>query len=47
LPRPPRLALHAMVLGFTHPGSGERVRFEAPLPDELARWIERLRPPVA
>jgi len=43
LPRPPRLALHAMVLGFTHPATGERVRWESPLPDELARWIDRLR----
>jgi 23S rRNA pseudouridine1911/1915/1917 synthase len=38
-PRPPRLALHAAVLGFIHPGSGERVRWEAPLPDDLAGWI--------
>ena len=43
LPRPPRLALHAMVLGFTHPATGERVRWESPIPDELARWIDRLR----
>jgi 23S rRNA pseudouridine1911/1915/1917 synthase len=43
IPRPPRLALHARTLGFTHPVSGERVRFEAPVPEDLARWIERLR----
>ena len=43
LPRPPRLALHAMVLGFTHPATGERVHWESPLPDELTRWIDRLR----
>jgi 23S rRNA pseudouridine1911/1915/1917 synthase len=43
LPRPPRLALHAAVLGFTHPASGQRVRWESPIPDELARWIDRLR----
>jgi len=42
-PRAPRLALHAAVLGFTHPASGERVRFERDLPDELASWIARLR----
>jgi 23S rRNA pseudouridine1911/1915/1917 synthase len=42
-PRPPRLALHAGMLGFTHPATGERVRFEAPMPEELAGWIERLR----
>jgi 23S rRNA pseudouridine1911/1915/1917 synthase len=45
LPRPPRLALHAIVLGFAHPATGERVRWESPLPDELASWIDRLRPP--
>jgi len=43
LPRPPRLALHAMVLGFTHPATGERVRFESPLPEDLVPWLERLR----
>ncbi|MFT3697199.1 MAG: RluA family pseudouridine synthase [Kofleriaceae bacterium] len=43
LPRAPRLALHAALLGFTHPVTGERVRFERPVPDELAHWIERLR----
>jgi len=42
-PRPPRLALHAYLLGFTHPVTGERVRFESPLPDDLATWLERLR----
>lgn len=40
---PPRLALHARLLGFTHPRSGERVRFEAELPSELASWLEALR----
>jgi 23S rRNA pseudouridine1911/1915/1917 synthase len=42
-PRAPRLALHAAMLGFTHPATGERVRFERALPDELAAWIARLR----
>jgi 23S rRNA pseudouridine1911/1915/1917 synthase len=46
-PRPPRLALHAAVLGFTHPATGERVRFERDLPADLARWIARLRAPDA
>ncbi len=41
--RPPRLALHARLLGFTHPATGERVRFEAPLPAELAQWIDSLK----
>lgn len=43
LPRAPRLALHAALLGFTHPKTGERVRFERAMPDELSHWIERLR----
>lgn len=42
-PRPPRLALHAAVLGFRHPATGAQVRWEAPLPDELAAWVTRLR----
>ncbi len=32
----PRQALHAAVLGFEHPVTGELVRFEAPLPRDLA-----------
>jgi 23S rRNA pseudouridine1911/1915/1917 synthase len=44
IPRAPRLALHAGLLGFKHPATGANVRFESPLPDELARWIARLRP---
>ncbi|HEX8112895.1 MAG TPA: RluA family pseudouridine synthase [Kofleriaceae bacterium] len=43
VPRAPRLALHAAVLGFTHPATGQRVRFERALPDDLAAWIDRLR----
>jgi 23S rRNA pseudouridine1911/1915/1917 synthase len=42
-PRPPRLALHACVLGFAHPVTGERVRWESPLPPDLAGWIDQLR----
>jgi 23S rRNA pseudouridine1911/1915/1917 synthase len=45
VPKAPRLALHAAVLGFTHPATGERVRFESAMPPELAAWIARLRPP--
>ena len=41
-PRPPRLALHALRLGFGHPATGEHVSWEAPVPDELARWIDAL-----
>ena len=31
-----RLFLHAAQLGFDHPGSGERVVWTSPLPDDLA-----------
>jgi 23S rRNA pseudouridine1911/1915/1917 synthase len=37
-----RPALHASVLGFTHPRSGERLRLEAPLPPDLAALLEEL-----
>jgi 23S rRNA pseudouridine1911/1915/1917 synthase len=37
-----RPALHAAVLGFQHPRSGERLRFEAPLPEDLAQLLARL-----
>ena len=40
----PRQALHAAVLGFEHPVSGEAVRFEAPLPDDMADLLEMLGP---
>jgi 23S rRNA pseudouridine1911/1915/1917 synthase len=42
-PRAPRLLLHAQVLGFAHPRTGVRVRFEHPLPTDFARWIEKMR----
>jgi len=32
-----RQALHAAVLGFTHPVTGEALRFETPLPKDMAR----------
>ena len=37
-----RPALHASVLGFAHPRSGERLRFEAKLPEDLEALLERL-----
>lgn len=44
----PRQALHAAVLGFVHPVSGESLRFEAPLPQDMTDLIDSLRlPPVA
>ena len=36
-----RHALHAAVLGFEHP-DGRRLRFESPLPEELAALVEAL-----
>lgn len=42
-PRPPRMALHAARLGFLHPITGAPLNFEAELPADLARWMERLR----
>lgn len=38
-----RPALHALVLGFVHPASGARLRFEAPPPAELAELDAALR----
>jgi 23S rRNA pseudouridine1911/1915/1917 synthase len=32
---PRRQALHAWLLGFRHPVTGERLRFESPLPADL------------
>ena len=42
-PRPPRLALHAAVLGFAHPATGQRVRWERAVPPDLDAWLTRLR----
>jgi 23S rRNA pseudouridine1911/1915/1917 synthase len=39
---PARPALHAAVLGFEHPTRGERMRFEAPLPADLASLLDAL-----
>ena len=37
-----RQALHAAVLGFEHPVSGQAMRFEAALPDDMARLVAAL-----
>lgn len=37
-----RQALHAAVLGFEHPVTGEDLRFEAPLPEDMAQLIADL-----
>ncbi len=41
-----RQALHARLLGFEHPASGERMRFEAKLPDDLERLLRALGEPT-
>ncbi len=39
----PRQALHAHLLAFTHPGTGETVRFTSDLPDDMQQIVDRLR----
>ncbi|WP_242158767.1 RluA family pseudouridine synthase [Aestuariivivens sediminis] len=39
----PRQALHAKTLGFKHPKSGQFLRFEAPLPDDMQQCIDKWR----
>jgi 23S rRNA pseudouridine1911/1915/1917 synthase len=41
--RVPRQFLHAAMLAFDHPLSGERMRFRAPLPPDLAAVVEWIR----
>jgi len=40
-----RQFLHSTEIGFEHPFSGARMRFESPLPDDLAAALERARNP--
>lgn len=35
--------LHAVRLGFEHPGTGEQVEYESPYPDDLTRALEVIR----
>ncbi len=42
-PVPGRQALHAHRLELVHPGSGERLAFEAPLPEDMQRFLDWLR----
>lgn len=39
----PRQALHAKSLGFTHPETGEFLRFESEIPDDMQQAIEKWR----
>jgi 23S rRNA pseudouridine1911/1915/1917 synthase len=38
-----RQALHARLLAFEHPASGKVMRFEAPLPQDMAALVEAFR----
>ena len=38
-----RQFLHAQRLAFHHPFTGERIDLESPLPEDLARALERAR----
>jgi 23S rRNA pseudouridine1911/1915/1917 synthase len=40
-----RFFLHAFELGFTHPASGERMEFSAPLPADLTTYLGRFVDP--
>ncbi len=40
---PARQALHARLLGFRHPASGEQVRFESELPQDINDLLQALR----
>jgi 23S rRNA pseudouridine1911/1915/1917 synthase len=42
----PRLALHARLLAFNHPESGQRLEFESELPADLAGFVDGLRSPA-
>lgn len=39
----PRQALHARTLGFEHPVTGEFMRFQADLPDDMEQCIAKWR----
>jgi 23S rRNA pseudouridine1911/1915/1917 synthase len=39
----PRLALHAVELGFVHPITGKALHWTMPLPDDLRQFVDRLR----
>jgi 23S rRNA pseudouridine1911/1915/1917 synthase len=37
-----RMFLHARMVAFMHPASGESVRIESPLPEDLAKYLAKL-----
>jgi 23S rRNA pseudouridine1911/1915/1917 synthase len=42
----PRLALHAMELGFIHPKTEQDILWEMPTPEDLQQFIQRLKAPT-
>ncbi|MBN2201817.1 RluA family pseudouridine synthase [bacterium] len=38
-----RQALHAKTLGFLHPATGERMRFDSELPEDIVKVLDRLK----
>ena len=43
----PRQALHAAILGFEHPVTSDRLRFEAELPTDMHDLLGKLAPPLS
>ena len=39
----PRQALHALILGFDHPTTGQHLHFEAPIPADMASVLDKWR----
>lgn len=39
----PRQALHAKTLGFTHPKTGEFMKFDSPIPEDIEACLEKWR----
>lgn len=39
----PRQALHAKTLGFVHPVAQEKMKFDSPIPDDIAQCLEKWR----
>lgn len=39
----PRQALHAKTLGFVHPATGEMMRFDTPIPNDMQECIDKWR----
>ena len=39
----PRQALHALVLGFEHPTTGQHLHFETPIPHDMAALLDKWR----